>query len=308
MAGVADGVHPRIAVSSARDYSGGIAQRAMGRTAPARAHLNLTSWALRDRLQPGEQWWADISHRHTPDWRGNEYMRLFAEEKTGYAVPLFCVTKSTADLIHQLVAMELWVRLNVPDGHFRVLRCDFGSEYARQGHGDDYIVRDLQAFIADRPYFRVIPCPPHAHAFNKAEGTIHQTTGHAFANACRARLGPSAWSLLDKGACFQHNCRPVWRPEGAVGPPVSRQEALTRRRPNVSAILGYVGQTAWIRAWDGKANAYRDNTVPALYLYPCLMGAGHNVFNLATRTEQVVFSVALPGAPTIVRCCRHNRP
>ena len=27
------------------------------------------------------------------------------------------------------------------------------------------------------------------------------------------------------------------------------------------------------------------------------MGAGHNVFNLATRTEQVVFSVALPGAP-----------
>ena len=79
-------------------------------------------------------------------------MRLFAEEKTGYAVPLFSVDKSTASLLVQLVAMETWVRLNVPHGHFRLLRTDFGSEYATQGHGDNDLVAALQAFIAERPY------------------------------------------------------------------------------------------------------------------------------------------------------------
>ncbi len=88
------------------------------------------------------------------------------------------------------------MRLNVPHGHFRMLRSYFGSEYAIQGHGDNYVVLALQAFIKARPYFCVVPCPPHAHAF-KAENTIHQITGHAFTNACRARLGPAAWSLLD---------------------------------------------------------------------------------------------------------------
>ena len=106
-------------------------------------------------------------------------MRLFAEEKTGFAVPQFCVDKTTASLVVQLEAMEMWVRLNVPHGHIRFLRCDFGSEYATQGRGENYLVAGLQAFIAARPYFRVLPCPPHAHAFNKAENTIHQVTGHA---------------------------------------------------------------------------------------------------------------------------------
>ena len=77
--------------------------------------------------------------------------------------------------------METWVRLNVPHGHFRLLRTDFGSEYATQNRGDNYVVSALQAFIAKRPY-----------AFNKAENTTHQITGHAFVNACRARLGPAA--------------------------------------------------------------------------------------------------------------------
>ena len=106
----------------------------------------------------GEQWWADISHRHDPDWEGNEYVRLFAEEKTGFAVPQFCSDKKTATLVRQLEAMELWVRLNVPHGHFRMLRCDFGTEYATQGHEGDYLVAGLKAFIAARPYFRVVPC------------------------------------------------------------------------------------------------------------------------------------------------------
>ena len=41
-------------------------------------------------------------------------MRLFAEEKTGFAHPLFCVDKSTTSLLAQLEAMEILVRLNAP--------------------------------------------------------------------------------------------------------------------------------------------------------------------------------------------------
>ena len=51
-------------VADSRDYSVGLLQRALGRTAPARAHLNIVSWRLREQLLPGEQWWADIGHRH----------------------------------------------------------------------------------------------------------------------------------------------------------------------------------------------------------------------------------------------------
>ena len=146
----------------------------MARTAPARAHLNLTSLAIRERLLPGEQWWADIGHRHDPDWQGNQYMRLFAEEKTGYAVPLFSVDKSTASLLVQLVAMETWVRLNVPHGHFRLLRTDFGSEYATQGHGDNYLVAALQAFIAERLSGRAMP----ASRARFQQGREHHTPSH----------------------------------------------------------------------------------------------------------------------------------
>ena len=55
-AAVVDGVQEGATVSGTYDYSQGLAQRAMARTAPARAHLNLTSLAIRERLLPGEQW------------------------------------------------------------------------------------------------------------------------------------------------------------------------------------------------------------------------------------------------------------
>ena len=66
-----------------------------------------------------------------------------------------------------------------PRGALRVLRCNFGSEYAVQGRGDDILTAALEAFCAERPDFRVIPCPPHAHVFVKVEGVVHSTAGHA---------------------------------------------------------------------------------------------------------------------------------
>ena len=87
-----------------------------------------------------------------------------------------------------------------------------GRNMQFRGRGDDYLTAALKIFCTDRPDFRVEPCPPHAHAFNKVKGTIHQTAGHAFSNACRANLGDMAWSLLERGASYQHNVRPVWAP------------------------------------------------------------------------------------------------
>jgi hypothetical protein len=171
------------------------------------------------------------------------YCRTFAEKHTGVALMRFCADKTTATLIKQLEWLETWVLVNVPGSHLRVLRCDFGSEYAVQGRGDDYLTAALEAFCASRPDLRVIPCPPHAHAFVKVEGVVHSTAGHAFANACRANLGVKAWSLMEIGASYQHNVLPIWRPDDAPpGPAMSRIEALTGKRPDVSAMMGYVGQ------------------------------------------------------------------
>jgi hypothetical protein len=256
---IAAGVLPGAKVDESRDYSNGLQQRAMGRRAPAHTRLNMASWSMREHLRPGEQWWADISRMHTPDWAGNTYTRTFAEERTGYAIPVFCASKTTADLLTQLEELISWVPEHVPGARLRVLRSDFGSEYAVQGRGDNYVVAALRAFLADHPEVRYVPCPPHAHAFNKVEGTIHATSGHTFANACRARLGPMAWSIMEEGACYQHNCRPTWRPESGQGGSLTRMEALTTRRPDLSAMLGYVGQHGWTHRYDGKASAQRDN-------------------------------------------------
>jgi hypothetical protein len=67
----ATGVQPGAKVEEARDYSNGLQQRAMGRRASAHTRLNVASWSVRELLHPGEQWWADISRMHTPDWAGN---------------------------------------------------------------------------------------------------------------------------------------------------------------------------------------------------------------------------------------------
>ena len=58
----------------------------------------------------------------------------------------FCSSKSTASLIEQLVKHKEWVATNVPKARFRILRCDFGSEYAVQGRGDDYLTAALSRF------------------------------------------------------------------------------------------------------------------------------------------------------------------
>ena len=64
---------------------------------------------------------------------------------------MFCATKSTADFIRHLIFLDEWVIANVPDGRFRVLRMDFGSEAARQNHGEDFIVTGLTRVLADTP-------------------------------------------------------------------------------------------------------------------------------------------------------------
>ena len=69
---------------------------------------------------------------------------------------------------------------------------------------------------------------------------------------------------------------------------MTRMEALTGVRPDVSTIKGFVGQAGWARKWDGKASAQRDNATPVLYMHPSVGGSGHVVFNLETQTKHLL--------------------
>ncbi len=89
---------------------------------------------------------------------------------------------------------------------------------------------------------RVVPIAPHANAYNKVEGTVNSLVGHAAANAIRANLGDAAWSIMEEGAAYQHNCRLA--PTQVGRKPMSRMEALTGRRPDVSAMR--VRREAWL--------------------------------------------------------------
>ena len=144
-----------------------------------------------------------------------------------------------------------------------------------------------------RPYFRFVPIAPHASSYCKVEGVIQQLVGHAAANAIRARLGAAAWSLMERGAAYQHNCCPLWRPAGERGPPISRIEMLTGVRPGVSAMLGYVGQHGWAHDYSGKSNAYRDTATHIIYVHPSTECSAQVVFNIARATLDLVHSISL---------------
>ena len=88
-------------------------------------------------------WWTDISHRYPPDFHGDCYARLFAEEHTAYAIQYYCPNKSLQCLVSQLEQLERWVTMHLPGSRLGMIRCDFGSEYARQGAGDDLLTSAL---------------------------------------------------------------------------------------------------------------------------------------------------------------------
>jgi hypothetical protein len=87
-------------------YGASIAQRARGKAPARRKELNTITAAIRERTPRGFVWWTDLSNPHVPDYQGNMYARMFAEEGTGYVRLLFCATKSTADLLKHLLNME----------------------------------------------------------------------------------------------------------------------------------------------------------------------------------------------------------
>ena len=80
----------------------------------------------------------------------------------------FASAKTTAALIEHLKAITDWVPKHVSGGRFTILRMDFGSEAARQMHGDDFIVQVFKEYMTKHPYFYFIPIAPHANAPNKA--------------------------------------------------------------------------------------------------------------------------------------------
>jgi hypothetical protein len=141
------------------DYSMGISQRATGKKGPTRTLLNQITMAVRERTPKGHAWWTDISHKHPPDFAGNQYSRTFAEQVTGRVRLSFSRRKNTESLLVDLEMMHCWVLANVPGGQFRFLGCDFGGEYAQQGHGDNIIVPALREYCARHPGFQVSSRP-----------------------------------------------------------------------------------------------------------------------------------------------------
>jgi hypothetical protein len=131
---------------------------------------------------------ADIGHIHPADFNGNCYNRTFAEEKVAFSLPQFSADKATASLATRVPGKmgdtTCARRYHPPHG--------FGSEAARQGHGDDFIVTALKTFLLTRPHLRVVSIAPHANAYNKVEGTTNSLVGHAAANSSRANPGDAA--------------------------------------------------------------------------------------------------------------------
>ena len=79
----------------------------------------------------GEVWWTDISLKHSPDFEGNVYRRVFVEQATGRVLLTFSKKKDTCSLLRDLDTLRAWALSHCEPGtSLRQLGCDFGSEYA----------------------------------------------------------------------------------------------------------------------------------------------------------------------------------
>ena len=236
--------------------------------------------------------WTSATLTH-PTFRGIAYARLFSEDRTGYAVVRFTPDKTTRSLIDDLTYLSDWVLRNVPGAAFLILRCDFGSEVARQGHGDDTLVTALRAYCRDHPGTRVVPVAPHSQAHNKAENTWGAVHGRSYTIACRARLGPPAWSITIRCGVFQHNHNAASRGNDKAAQSQTRSFGLTGRTLDASTMLGYPGQGCWAHNSDAKANAFRAAASACLYLHPCTETSAQLVYNISSMKLEVVRSVAM---------------
>ncbi len=120
-------------------------------------------------------------------------------------------------------------------------------------------------------------------------------------------------------ADYQHAVRPIWFPVitpdtasaggadvdgplAAAGsaPLLSRIKVPIGRRPDVSSMLGSVGQHGWKRKFDGKSSAFRDNASPCIYVPPSLNRHVRTLFNFHLNNQmiQYVWSVSPTDKPT----------
>jgi hypothetical protein len=283
------------------DYSNGIIQRAMGRKGPTHSALNQITMSIRLHTRKGEVWWTDISLKHEPDFAGNLYRRIFVEQTTGRVLLYFSKRKDTVSYTASLDTLRTWVLANCDPGTtLRTLRCDFGSEYAKQGHGEDVLVKALRAYQELHPGLKTIPLAPYDQAHNLAENATHLLVGLAFSNSCRAHLGPAAWSIMAIGAAQQLNHRAAARGANVELRGLSRDQALTGRIFDASLVLGYVGQLGWTHNVDGKANVFRPNARSCLYVGPSEEASGQMVYDLDANRIVTVRAVSLGHDPNTV--------
>ena len=107
------------------------------------------------------------------------------------------------------------------------------------------------------------------------------------------RLGPTAWSIMHRGAVFQHIHRVPHRSPDAVLCTKTRSAALLGVSLDASTMLGSVGQCGWIQRVGGKASSFRDTAEAVLYLHPSESCSGQLVFVLRKMCICVVRAVIL---------------
>ena len=293
--GLASGLKRQI--EPGKDYSRGLAAGALLKAPAIHASRYTYSMTLRDAVPHGHVWWTDVSNQRPPDFDGNVYSRLFAEERTGCAHTFYSARKDAATLIEHIGDMVTWINQHVPGGKLMVLRCDFASEAVKQGHGDDIYTAAMSAYCDANPGFRFIPVAPNSQALNRAENTWGRIHGGAYLNARRARIGAPGWSIMERCAVFQHNHTPAPHALDPASRRCTRWEALTQETFDVSTMLGFPGQSGFTHRADGKANAFRTPTDPVLYMHPSSALHAQLVFNLRSFKIMVVRDVSLTVDP-----------
>jgi hypothetical protein len=205
----------------------------------------------------------------SPD--GDSYIFFFFEHVSTYPVLSFRPSKSAADFLASVDHLRATIRALCPDGtRLRLLTGDFDPTWAVQGRPDHTLTSQVRAH-ADLHNYTVSPFPPYSQSLNHAEPLIRRLSALALANAVRANLSflPVATDMY-RGAQAQSrlhlvdisNCR------------ITRHQALTGLKPDVSTFPSYPGALAWMFQPDGKASAGRPRAISGYYVCPDTVNPG----------------------------------
>ena len=274
--------------------------------------------SMRRRYHPHERT-ADSRARQLKEGRPGRVLAVDVSPEFGNSIDGFCYflllvcvatdrlffqpmkDKSAKSVLAAIENVRLFILTAFPGpwapgkgGPLETIFGDGDGSYTRHVHGDDRDTTEARAYTAATGvgFERT---PPHCPNKSRAEPAMKALFGKMAMIAYRQNVnGNALWDDIGEGATAQLNAVPVPTSETSMARTISRNEAFSGQRDDLSRWLGPPLCGCYVTRQAGKVNRFRELALSALFICPA-RGFGFLVRMLGGGQRKVVsFYVAVP--------------